>query len=336
MIKKILIQVPSFFFKKLESFKNSQFLKFISSIFKRNILWILAGLIGIALADLTLLFLFPLPEQGLTPAQVEKKIKTQKLSSNYIESFNFFHRGEIPPSLNSISTPSIEEFSNENSSQSRLPYTLLGTIESSNPEMSMASILNTSTQESQSYFVGDIVDEIAQIISVERRKVTFLNLRTNQVEHIEIPFDKEILSLSNPLSPPPQEPLQTPLESNYPGIEKTGENQYSVNRSTTNDHLKNLTDILQQARVVPKYSEDGRITGHTFSWIQEGSVYEGLGFKKGDTILSINGEMPGEQSEATELFQKLRTTSQFNIVVEKEDGNVDQLSYDIREDASIQ
>ena len=338
MIKKVLIKIPSFFFKKLNLFKNSLFLDRVQKFLIHKFPWFLASLLGIALADLSILFFFPLPEKNLNPSQIERvegPLQNQRLSASYVDSFNFFHRGEIPQPFISKSL-SLDSSFQENSSQSRLPYTLLGTVVSFDPSLSMASIMNTSIQESQSYFVGDIVDQMAQIISIERRKVTFLNLRTNRTEHIEIPLDEQMLSISNPFNTSPIESTPPENKSNYPGIDKTGENQYSISRSTTNDHLKNLGDILQQARVVPKYSQDGQIIGHTFSWIKKGSVYEGLGFQEGDTIISVNGELPGQEDEATDLFQRLRTTSQFNIVIENENGDVNQVSYDIREDASIQ
>ena len=313
------------------------FLLKIQKLFAKNFKWLIILLISIALADLTLLFILPLlmPNPNISkPTQLKVSRPRFKTTSDtqYILSSNIFHRGSIPESLNSKQNSDL--VIDGPSTPTSLPLTLLGTIESSNPLFSMASILDKSHQKSNSYFVGDVIDGKAQITSVQRRKVIFRNLINNRMEHIEIPLDKSILSISSPKPPP----LKTPPQSlnPYKGISKVGNAQYSLDRSTINNHLKKLPDILQQARVKPKYAADGQILGHTFTWIKKGSVFEGLGFREGDTLISVNGEKVSDQTEASELFQKLRATSKFSVKVENKEGQVNSFSYDINENASVQ
>ena len=316
---------------------SSAFLLKIQKLFAKNFKWIIILLISIALADLTLLFIRPLllPTSNVSkpaPLKVYRPRFKTTSDSQYILSANIFHRGSIPESSNS--KQNLDLVVDGPSTPTSLPLTLLGTIESSNPLFSMASILDKSQQKSNSYFVGDVIEGKAKITSVQRRKVIFRNLINNRMEHIEIPLDQSILSISSPEPPS----LKTPPQSfkPYKGISKVGNNQYSLDRSTINNHLKQLPDILQQARVKPKYAADGQILGHTFTWIKKGSVFEGLGFQKGDTLISVNGEKIGGQTEATELFQKLRATSKFSVKVENKEGQVNSFSYDINENASVQ
>ena len=316
----------------------SAFLLKTQKLFSKNFKWIIILLISLALADLTLLFIRSLflPNPNVSkPAQLKVYRPRFKSTSDtqYILSSNIFHRGPIPESLNTKQNSDL--VFDGPSSPTSLPLTLLGTIESSNPLFSMASILDKSQQKSNSYFVGDVIDKKAQITSVQRRKVIFRNLINNRMEHIEIPLDESILSISAPEPPPLQSQPQSLIPS-YKGISKVGDNHYSLNRSTINNHLKQLPDILQQARVKPKYAADGQILGHTFTWIKKGSVFEGLGFQEGDTLISVNGEKVGDQTEATELFQKLRATSKFSVKVENKEGQVNSFSYDINENASVQ
>lgn len=312
-----------------------KFLNFLPKYFK----FILTFFIALILADLCILFIWPLflPGESSLPNKKLKIIKlnpTVSLDQNLILSKNIFHRGSIP------------EFENQNlplegkSQPTSLPFKLLGTIESSNPQRSMASIHISTLQQSNSYFVNDIIDNKAQIKTIERRRVIFINLNNNRLEHIEIPLDQKGFPLGgfalNAFDSPPPLRFQTPPSSLYKGISKTEDNQYSINRSTINDHLQKLPDILQQARVDPKIGENGQVIGHTFAWIKKNSVFEGLGFQKGDTIISINGEKVNDRVEATELFQRFRTSSQFDVIVEDKDGKIKQLSYNIDEDASVQ
>ena len=318
---------------------SSSLLLKIQNFFSKHFKWMIILLISTALADLSLLFIRPLllPDSNVSkPAQLKvyrPRLKTNQ-NTQYISSSNIFHRGPIPKSLNSKQNSNL--VAEGPSTPTSLPLTLLGTIESSNPQHSMASILNKSQQKSNSYFVGDIIDEKAQITSVQRRKVIFRNLINNRMEHIEIPLDEDILSISAPKKPKPFLQTPSPSPAPYKGISKSGDSNYSLDRSTINTHLKQLPDILQQARVKPKYTADGQILGHTFTWIKKGSVFQGLGFQEGDTLISINGEKVSDQTEAAELFQKLRTTSQFSVKVENKDGKVNSLSYDINENASVQ
>lgn len=327
------IQAPAFliaFFSKIQ--------KFISKKYK----WIAAFLIAGALADLSLLFIWPplLPEAAPPAGSRRKIFKARRMtpiaSTNYIQSSNIFHRGPIPKTFKQDSAANSAAAAGA-STPTALPLTLLGTIESSRPEFSMASILSKIQKKADSYFVGDIIDGKAQIKAIERRKVIFLNLASSRMEHIEIPIDENMLSISASTNTAPEKETKIPVKKPpYQGIDQVGKNEYSLSRSTVNTHIKQLPDILQQARVRPKYSVDGQILGHTFTWIKQGSVFEGLGFQKGDTLISVNGEKVQNNEEAGNLFKKLRASSQFEVVLESEDGGLRRLSYEINENESVQ
>ena len=300
--------------------------------------FIAAFLIALALADLTVLFVWPffLPsaEGPSYRRPIQRPAQTKRAPENWLLSKNIFHRGPIPEAGGSLTSSA-----GAAGEASRLPFKLLGTIEGSKPEYSMASIYLNSKQESHSYFIGDIIDDKAQIKSIERRKVIFLNFGNNQIEFIEIPLDEGGggFALSSP-SKKEAPALLSPVLKDRPafeGVVETKPNQYSVNRSTINRYMQKLPDILQQARVDPKLGPDGTVLGHTFRWIKKNSLFEGLGFSKGDTIISVNGEKASGQNEAAELFQRFRSQSDFDVVVEGQDGKIRKLTYRVDEDASV-
>ena len=330
----------SFPFERL----GPQLFSFLSRHFKL----IMTGLLALALADLFILFLLPvfLPkeEQKAPSAKIRRLQKSSfpksPAAGGFVSSKNIFHRGDLPSSLSAKKDEQIA-LSGEESKLSSLPFKLLGTIVNENSKRSMASIFNRSDKKATSYFVGDTIDNKAEIQSIQRRKVIFINLLSDQLEHIEIPLEKDSFALNKNDKPPssltsflPQFPKKKQKKTPYEGITEVKENEFSLNRSLINDHLQKLPDILQQASLKPKIDKNGQAAGHTFTWIKQGSVYEGMGFEKGDTLVSINGEKVNNVMEATELFHKSRSTSQFLVVVENKNGQKREVSYNINEDAS--
>ena len=175
----ILNKIPPFFFK-----------------YKR---WILTFLITLALADLVILFIWPalLPQNTITlqkPKTIPSK-KNSSASSNFIHTVNIFHSGPIPPPLKDLEKIQ-EPMLTGDSKKTQLPLKLLGTIENFNPKRSMASVQITSSGETNSYFVGDTIDNKARITQVQRRKVIFTNLINNQLEYIEIPDEQSLVNFA--------------------------------------------------------------------------------------------------------------------------------------------
>ena len=301
--------------------------KKLQPLFVKYSKWLMILPISLALADLSLLFVHPylFPNASQKPSKkIFQPKKNLGPSVDFIHVSNIFHRGPIPQS----DQPKDDFPDNQTAQPSSLSLKLLGTIESIDPRFSIASIEYNA--QTQSYFTGEVIADKARITSIERRKVIFINLINNQLEYIEIPKDAHVVSFVDK-KPKKKTPLK---KTTYKGIQELRKNNFALSRSTINNHLKNLPDILQQARMDPKYGPNGKILGHTFTWIKEGSVFEGLGFAKGDTLVSINGTKVNDNVEATELFQQLKTSSRFTILVEDKAGSQRRLSYNVDENAS--
>ena len=288
------------------------------------------------MADLVILLIRPslLPKDNIAlqkPKTIPFKQSTSP-SSNFIHTVNIFHSGPIPPPLKELKQ---EPIFTGASKKTGLPFQLLGTIENFDPQKSMASIQITSSRETNSYFTGDIIDNKARVTQIQRRKVIFMNLLNNQMEHLEIPVEASLFNFTNKEIKEKAD-IKKPEKKTHKGISKTEDNRYSVTRSSLNEYLQKLPDILQQARLEAKYGTDGKVLGHTFTWIEEGSVYESLGFAEGDVLMSINGEKINNDMEAQKLFQQFRADSQFSVIVESEKGDTREISYNINEDSSVQ
>ncbi len=336
------------FLHLLKDFLQRRFEKMdLSSLSKKTIpfffkykRWILTFLITLALADLVILFIWPalLPKSDITlskPKTLPVK-KNRTAGSNFIHTVNIFHSAPIPPPLTELEDKQEITASGE-SKKTGLPFKLLGTIENFDPKKSMASI--QAAGETNAYFVGDTIDNKARVTQVQRRKAVFINLINNQLEHLEIPKEESTVDFTKQSEIKPEDAVNKGFKekkSSHKGISQVEKNQYSVTRSSLNDYIQQLPDILQQARLEPQYGTDGKIRGHTFTWIEEGSVFESLGFTQGDMLISVNGEKINDNTEAQKLFQQFRTASQFSVIVKNKKGEDREISYDINEDASVQ
>ena len=269
-------------------------------------------LIALALAflisDLLLLESHKLiiPEKKLPPLKLSP---VSKLSSaqNYemIWKENIFHTGPIPTSLMAEEEPSVMV-----PVKTSLPFALKGTIVHANPHRSVATV--KGAKKTNSYKIDDVIDNQAKITEILRKKIIFLNLNNNLLEFLALP---ESIPVTLTLSQPRR---QDPVKANL--VKKSG-NTFQVKRSRINEYLQKLPEILQQAKMVPnRVTRNGEtfIEGFTFAAIKkEAQWLQDLGFQKGDIIKQVDGETINTPETALELFEKLRDSDGFEMVVNR-------------------
>jgi len=287
--------------------------------------WLFILIVTYCLADLVILSLRPLLLSVETPPPSMLKSSQKKKSvAEYapIWDFNIFHSGDIPASLSSTTRQTSEE--NQLPRLSRLPLQLNGAIVYRDPIYSIANITIKNKLVSESYQIGDKVGSLARITKIASERVYFINLNNNQEEYIEV---KNMRNISFDFRKQKVK-KQTDEKNNF--VKQTGNSQFQVNRSDINKHLRSLPRILQDARAVPHW-EKGEMIGFRLEYIKPGSVYEQLGLKKSDIIVSVAGEQPTSQIQAAELFHRLKNRSKLDIVV-KRDGKDMEFSYSVNED----
>ena len=209
--------------------------------------------------------------------------------------------------------------------KSRLPLMLLATMESDDPDYSMATILNTSTNALSAYAVNDPVQEGVTLTRVERGRVVFMN--GNQAEYIEIGG-----------TPPPVAPKVQPAvgvkeaepagDGRESAITCSDENNCTVSRAYVNQLLANPAALTKEARVVPAI-RNGETKGFKFYGIRPGSLPKLLGVKNGDMVTAVNGiELKG-LDQAMGMYTKLRNASHLSISIERK-GKPIQKEIDIK------
>ena len=307
-------------------FSNSwtRYFKKLSFFFKKYKTLLVSFIIALFISDLLLIKSYSLviPDKELAPLKLayqNNSLGKSRDSYKMLWENNIFHTGPIPLTLKA-------KVENLEPVLSALSFTLKGTIIHSNSKRSVATIQSGYSNETLSYQVGDRIDKQAEVKEIERGKVIFLNENNSRLEYIILP-EEESLDISY------ETEISTPRKSQNQLVNKKGPNKYQVNRADINDHLKRLPEILNQARVVP-HRKNGEIVGFRFESIDKGSVFENLGFEVGDIIKEVDGEFVESPEQAFQLFESLKGSSGFKVLVEKEGQEV-ELDYNVNENAPI-
>ncbi|HSP79715.1 MAG TPA: type II secretion system protein GspC [Myxococcaceae bacterium] len=224
---------------------------------------------------------------------------------------------EPEPDVVEPSQPQVDP--NDAPVRSSLRARLLGTLVASDSHWSIASVLDSVTQDSQSYMVGDRIQG-AEVIGIERERIIVLNdMRKEFIDgklgdgdvpaHAPSPVASAVLPPSNPNA----------LGSSIRAI---GENEYEVRRSELIDISANLAKVAMSARIVPAF-KDGQAHGFKLFSIRPDSIYSKMGVQNGDVIKRINGFELNSPEKALELYARLKDPpSRVELEVERNGSTV--------------
>lgn len=214
---------------------------------------------------------------------------------------------------------------------SRLPLMLLATMESDDPEYSMATILHTDSNVLAPYAVNDTVRAGVTVSQVARGRVVLRN--GPQLEYLDIGVAPPPTSATAP--PPAAAPLpegdenSREIEGAAESISCDGEmNSCTVDRAFVEKLLANPAQLAKQARIVPAV-RDGETKGYKFYGIRPGSLPKLLGIKNGDLLTSVNGHQLESLDQAMDLYNKLRRASHLSVTIERK-GQMVQKEIDIK------
>ena len=282
--------------------------------------------LGFCLADLVLIPIrgMMLPSQP-PPSHPKHPVMSQdsaRSSFSSITARNIFSQdGKIPDALAMKDKKGgREEGKDLPPVPSNLPLNLIGTIVHSNPAKSIANIEVKPKTTVLAVRVGKDIDTLANLVSVERGKVIIRNLNNQRLEYLEL---KNLSKLSFNAAKP------TSKGSGKEEVKQVGQNKFEINRSDLLKYTSDMSSVLQQAAMQPHRKANGEIDGFTFVNIQPGTIYTQLGFQKGDTIKSVNGEPVDSPAKAMEMYNALKGSSNVKIGVER-DGRDEEHDYTIK------
>ncbi|QDK45177.1 general secretion pathway protein GspC [Bdellovibrio sp. ZAP7] len=292
--------------------------------FEKWYAYILFIFIGYCLADLAILsYRDRMLPQSAPPAHPKAPPVTTSVNPGYynnIASRNIFASNGIIPDQLVDKNKGVEE-KEADPVPSQLPLNLIGTLVHSIPEKSIASIEIRGKNQVISYSPGKEIENMANVVRIERQKVVFRNLNTNRLEFIEI--KKEGAKVSFAASKPS-------TTTSGQEVKKTGDNTFAIKRSDLLKYTNDLSSILMQARAVPNREPGtGNINGFRILDMQPGSIYEQLGIQRMDVIKSVDGNPVDSPAKAMELYQTLKNNPKVVLQVER-NGKTENMTYNIQ------
>lgn len=202
-----------------------------------------------------------------------------------------------------------------------LPLALIGTLILRNELKSIATIEDRTASLVLPLRIQDEIPGKIRVLTIEPRRVVFLNLGSSRREFVDLPDDSGTaprITLGSPRMSP----------SASGGIEQSSPTNFTIDRSEIDRAMADLNAILTQARAVPNF-ENGVPAGYKLFQIVPGSIYEKLGLRNGDTITGLNGDTINDPGKAFETLSALKTMKHLELQL-KRDGKVSNFSYDIR------
>jgi general secretion pathway protein C len=214
---------------------------------------------------------------------------------------------------------------------SRLPLMLLATMESDDPEYSMATILHTDSNVLAPYAVNDTIRAGVTVSQVARGRVVLRN--GAQLEYLDIgvapPPTSATAAVPAAVPVPEANENSREIEGAAESISCDGEmNSCTVERAFVEKLLANPAQLAKQARIVPAV-RDGETKGYKFYGIRPGSLPKLLGIKNGDLLTSVNGHQLESLDQAMDLYNKLRRASHLSVTIERK-GQLVQKEIDIK------
>jgi len=195
---------------------------------------------------------------------------------------------------------------------------LVGTLVHSNPEKSVASVKTPTGGEIVGAFkVGQRMDGVGEVLSIERGKMIFRNQMTRRREFIELPQDSRLsIGLSS----------GAPKGARQEGeVTVISETERTIKREDLNRLTSNLPDLLQQARVVPVPER----SCFSVQWVMPGSIYERLGIRQGDCIRSVNGQPIENPNKAMQMYNELKNANNISLGVDR-GGRDETLNFSVQ------
>lgn len=177
-------------------------------------------------------------------------------------------------------------------------------------KVKFAVIENKKSKEQDIFELDDMIFESgAQLKEVSEEKIKIS--KSGEIEVLEIEGGASTGDSSSGGSAPDEDSTE-----------------FEVDEKELNDALSNLPKLLTQARAVP-FFKNGKSIGMRLFAIRRGSLYEKLGLKNGDILLSVNDNSLANPAEALKLFEKLKDERAIAVLVERNGAEVD-LRYGIK------
>jgi len=251
----------------------------------------------------------PAPKRVRASAPDKSKTRDAYLA---ITDRNIFNSdGVIPDALGFEST-----FDQKNAIPTSLPIQVAATIIHGDPSLSIAVLQLKDEDAPTVYRSEESIGDLAQIVAIRRGRVYFHAKATQRLEFAEMPQESPL--------------MLGEFKTNPVGIKRDSDSEFRIEQKVLEEHTKDITTLLQQARAVPHIGPNGQLDGFRIEMIQSGSVFEQLGIKKGDVLKGVNGQQLSSVPQAISLYNKLRSGDKSIQLDIERGGRTESLNYSIQ------
>lgn len=207
------------------------------------------------------------------------------------------------------------------SQKTSLPLKLVNAVVLQDEVKSLASVQVRSDRKLLEVRIGDKIQNMAEIFKIKRDELVVKNLQTGACEAVR--NDNAALAKSSPISVlSPGQSKAFLKNKTIPGIENSG-NNFKISKSLINEKLKDIGQILTQAKAVPIQNPDGTMAFRMTEMDPEG-IFPYLGLQDQDIITSINGQPIQNINEVMSLFGKIKNLENLSLGIRREGSEVTQ------------
>jgi general secretion pathway protein C len=219
----------------------------------------------------------------------------------------------------------------------KLPLRLLGTAASGDERRSWAAVEDLEKRQHIVVRIQDRLQGKAEVVRIERRRIVLRNggrLEELALDEAETTQGGGVRTASAGASgrygrPDRRAAMQGAAGNAAERVQRLAENRFGVTREDVETVANNPAALFSQARILPKYDE-GKMVGVQLNSIKEGSLFEQIGIREGDTITELNGIQITSQQDSASVLRELTSASAFNVTVTGSDGAVRQLTYEVQ------
>ncbi len=202
------------------------------------------------------------------------------------------------------------------------PLKVTGAVEVEDPLWSFVFVSAGANQPALPYRVGQTLEtKTVSIIGWQRGIGAFVVLRSGATRC----FYAQFMPPRAAPPPPAATATATPAAAagGLPGelaaaldqgIQRSGDNEFSVRRSLVDRILENQAELMRTTRIMPQ-SQGGRVVGVQMFGVGETSLLGRLGMRNGDTLNRINGLDIATPDRALEAYSRLRTADHIQLSV---------------------
>lgn len=209
--------------------------------------------------------------------------------------------------------------------KSNLPIKLLNTVVLQDSIKSIASVQVRSGSELAQFREGDKISDMAKIDLIDRQQIIVKNLKDGNCEIIENSDQSRPSGIA--VMSPSQSKAFKRTSHKVEGIKNEG-NKYTIEKSFIQDKMKNISDVLTQARGIQLTNPDGTISFKIVD-VEPGGIFSYLGVQNNDVITQINGKKISNLNEVMSWFGNISKVDKMSITVNR-NGDEVPLDYNIQ------